>query len=79
MSNSNKMLYVGVTNNLERRAFEHKAKLIPGFTRKYNLFKLVYFEPFADIRVAIRREKADQRLAALKEGCSDRIGKLRME
>jgi len=75
MSNSSRMLYVGVTNNLERRIFEHKAKLIPGFTRKYNLFKLVYFEPFADIRAS----KTDQRLAALKEGCSDRIGKLRLE
>jgi putative endonuclease len=57
MSNSSKMLYVGVTNSLERRIFDHKAKLIPGFTRKYNLFKLVHFEPFADIRAAIRREK----------------------
>jgi|HubBroStandDraft_6_1064221.scaffolds.fasta_scaffold286619_1 putative endonuclease len=57
MSNSSKMFYVGVTNDLERRIFEHKEKLITGFTRKYNLFKLVYFEPFGDIRAAIRREK----------------------
>jgi putative endonuclease len=57
MSNESKMLYVGVTNGLQKRAFQHKSKLIPGFTQKYNLFKLVYFEVFADIRVAIAREK----------------------
>ena len=57
MSNVSKMLYVGVTNGLEKRVFQHKSKLIPGFTQKYNLFKLVYFEEFADIRAAIAREK----------------------
>jgi putative endonuclease len=57
MSNESKMLYVGVTNDLQRRAFQHKSKLIPGFTPKYNLYKLVYFEEFADIRAAIAREK----------------------
>ena len=57
MSNVAKMLYVGVTNNLEFRVFQHKAKQIDGYTRKYNLFKLVYFETFGDIRVAIAREK----------------------
>jgi len=57
MSNESRMLYVGVTNNVTKRAFEHKSKAIPGFTRKYNLYKLVYFEEFADIRAAIAREK----------------------
>ena len=57
MSNVSKMLYVGVTNDLEHRVLQHKSKLIPGYTRKYNLFKLVYFESFGDIRDAIRREK----------------------
>jgi putative endonuclease len=57
MSNVSKMLYTGVTNDLEKRVFEHKFKRIPGFTEKYNLFKLVYFEAFGDIRDAIRREK----------------------
>ena len=57
MSNISKMLYVGVTNNLGKRVFEHKSRYITGYTRKYNLFKLVYFEPFSDIRDAIRREK----------------------
>jgi putative endonuclease len=57
MSNISKMLYVGVTNNLEHRVFQHKAKLIDGFTKKYNLHRLVYFEPFGSIRGAIAREK----------------------
>ncbi len=46
---SNKVLYTGVTNNLERRMYEHKNKLIDGFTKKYNLTKLVYFEETDDI------------------------------
>jgi putative endonuclease len=57
MSNVSKMLYVGVTNGLQKRVFQHKTKLVPGFTEKYNLYKLVYFEIFADIRAAIAREK----------------------
>ena len=57
MSNQSKMLYVGVTNDLQGRAAQHKKKLIPGFTSRYNLFKLVYWEQFADIRDAIAREK----------------------
>lgn len=51
------MLYVGVTNDLHKRVFQHKSNLIPGFTQKYNLYKLVYFEMFGDIRAAIAREK----------------------
>ena len=50
-------MYVGVTNNLERRMYEHKAKVVPGFTQKYNVNKLVYFEETPDVRVAIAREK----------------------
>ncbi len=53
----NNVLYVGVTNNLERRISEHKNKLIGGFTKKYNLNKLVLFEDTNDVRVAIEREK----------------------
>ena len=51
------VLYVGVTNNLERRYYEHSRKLVPGFTKKYNVDRLVYWEPFQDIRLAIAREK----------------------
>ena len=54
---NNKVLYVGMTNNLERRLYEHKNKLIEGFTKKYNLDKLVYFEHTTDVNNAIRREK----------------------
>jgi len=56
-NSSNKVLYVGVTNNLERRCYEHKQKLIKGFTQRYNVDKLVYFEEFDSIELAIFREK----------------------
>lgn len=56
-TNHSKTLYIGVTNNLERRILEHKHKTIPGFTSKYNIHKLVYFEEIADPRQAIEREK----------------------
>ncbi len=54
---NNTVLYVGVTNNLTRRIWEHKSKLIEGFTKKYNVDKLVYFESFDNPKDAIRREK----------------------
>jgi putative endonuclease len=57
MTNKSRTLYTGVTNNLERRVYEHKNKLIPGFTSKYNITKLVYYESGDDISVAIAREK----------------------
>ena len=50
-------LYVGVTNNLVRRVFEHKSDAVEGFTEKYGIRHLVYFEQFDDIENAIRREK----------------------
>lgn len=54
---SNKVLYIGVTNNLEKRCYEHKHKIIKGFTERYNVNKLVYFETTNDIKDAITREK----------------------
>ena len=54
---NNKVMYVGVTNNLERRLYEHKNKLVKGFTGKYNVNKLVYFEETQDVTAAIAREK----------------------
>ncbi len=53
----NTVLYTGVTNDLKRRVFEHKSKLVDGFTKKYNLDKLVYYETCDDIEGAIVREK----------------------
>ena len=54
---NNEVVYVGVTNNLHRRMYEHKNKLVDGFTKKYNVDKLVYFEHITDVAVAIAREK----------------------
>ena len=54
---NNRVLYTGVTNDLERRIYEHKNKLVKGFTAKYNVNKLVYFECTSDITAAITREK----------------------
>jgi len=53
----NGTLYVGVTNSLERRIWEHKTKVIEGFTKQYSLDQLVHFEQFRDINQAIAREK----------------------
>ena len=53
----NTVLYVGVTNDLIRRVYEHKAKLVDGFTRRYNIVKLAYYEVFEDAENAIQREK----------------------
>ena len=57
MTNASRTLYTGVTNNLERRVHEHKQKLVPGFTNKYNITRLVYFEATSDVQSAIVREK----------------------
>lgn len=54
---NNKVIYTGVTNDLKRRVYEHREKLIDGFTKKYNVNKLVYFEFTSDINSAIQREK----------------------
>ncbi len=51
------VLYIGVTNNLIRRIYEHKNKLLEGFSKKYNIWKLVYYEIGDDVRSAIEREK----------------------
>jgi putative endonuclease len=57
MTNIARTLYIGVTNDLERRVHEHKMKLIPGFTARYNLDKLVYYEAGENVSSAIEREK----------------------
>ena len=57
-SKKNGTLYIGVTNNLARRVYEHKEGLIEGFTKKYNVKILVYYEVYNDMYEAIKREKA---------------------
>jgi putative endonuclease len=57
MASESGVLYIGVTNNLELRAFQHQSKAVLGFTARYNVDKLVYYELYGDIRVAIAREK----------------------
>ena len=54
---TNKVIYTGVTSNLQKRVYEHKQKFIDGFTKKYNIDKLVYYEVFDSIEDAIVREK----------------------
>ena len=57
MTNKSKTLYTGVTSNLQKRVFEHKHKFVEGFTKKYNITKLVYYEMTEDVENAIVREK----------------------
>ena len=57
ITNRSGTLYIGVTNNLQRRIYEHKRKLVPGFTSRYNINRLIYFETTSDILGAISREK----------------------
>jgi len=54
---NNKVMYTGITNNLERRVYEHKNKLTDGFTKIYNINKLVYYDATTDVKAAIEREK----------------------
>jgi len=57
MTNKSQTLYTGVTNNLLKRVYQHKNKLIDGFTKKYNITILIYYETHEDLRAAIAREK----------------------
>lgn len=57
MASASRVLYIGVTNNIERRAVEHRQGRVPGFSAKYRTRELVYVEPFGQIRAAIAREK----------------------
>jgi putative endonuclease len=57
MSNKSGTLYTGVTNDLEQRVYQHKSQIIEGFTKRYNITQLLYFESSDDVTVAIAREK----------------------
>ncbi len=63
----NSVLYTGITNNLQRRIYEHKNKLANGFTSRYNINKLVYYEVFEDPKEAIKREKSIKNLVRRKK------------
>jgi putative endonuclease len=73
MSNISKMIYTGITNSLSRRVREHKQKVNEGFTKRYNIHRLVYYEEFKDVRKAIAREKEikgwrrEKKVALIKE------------
>ncbi|MDP3771018.1 MAG: GIY-YIG nuclease family protein [bacterium] len=56
-SNSHAVLYTGITSDLPKRAYEHREKVVPGFTSRYNVCKLVYYEVYEDPEHAIAREK----------------------
>lgn len=58
---NNNVLYIGVTNNLARRIWEHKNEFVEGFTKKYKTHKLVYYEEYEDVKDAIFREKCLKR------------------
>ena len=64
---TNTVLYVGITNNLVRRVYEHKEGFNDGFTHKYNVNKLVYFEVFENSEAAIKREKSIKNLVRRKK------------
>lgn len=77
MTNYSGTLYTGMTNNLKIRIEQHKSKMISGFTKKYNINKLVHFEVFNDVNSAIAREKAikgwirKKKIALINENNSD--------
>ena len=64
---SKTVLYTGVTNNIERRMYEHKNKQIEGFTKRYNVNQLVYYESYSDVNYAISREKQIKNLLRRKK------------
>jgi putative endonuclease len=66
MTNKSGTFYVGMTNDIKKRVYEHKNKLIAGFTKKYNINRLIYFETFSDVYSAIPERKPS------KAGCGKR-------
>jgi putative endonuclease len=72
MASRSRVLYIGVTNNLGRRVWEHQNNLIECFTKQYRCHRLVYFESFDRVENAIQREKQLKRWNRAEEGCIDR-------
>ncbi|HJQ64964.1 MAG TPA: GIY-YIG nuclease family protein [Gemmatimonadales bacterium] len=67
LSSRYRALYTGVTNNLQRRTYEHRSKVHNGFTKQYNIARLVYYESFSEVRAAIAREKQIKRWSRWKK------------
>jgi len=61
------VLYIGVTSNLQNRVWQHKNKVVKGFTKKYNVDRLVYFEQTEDVRSALEREKQLKKWSRVKK------------
>ena len=64
---ANTVLYTGVTSNLKKRVYEHKQKLVKSFKKRYNLWKLIYYEVYDDVKIAIKREKQIKNLVRRKK------------
>ena len=79
MPNGVRTLYFGVTNDLMRRVFEHKEKLVEGLTKKYNITMLVFYESTGEIQATKAREKQLKKLAENQEGCSHRVSQSPVE
>jgi putative endonuclease len=75
MASRSSTLYIGVTSDLQRRVYQHKAHQIPGFTQKYNVDRLVFYESTPDVRAAIAREKQLKRWRREKKVALIAIGK----
>ena len=67
LASASGVLYTGITSNIAGRALQHRQERLPGFTRKYNVKKLVYFESYGDVTVAIQREKRIKRWSRTKK------------
>jgi predicted GIY-YIG superfamily endonuclease len=78
-SRRNGTLYVGVTNDLLRRVYEHKSDLVDGFTKRYGVHLLVYHENTGDVASAIQTGKADQEVEPCVEDQNDRAHESRLE
>ena len=66
-SKNNNVLYIGVTNDLKRRMYEHKNELIEGFSKRYHTHKLVFYEIYKEVKTAIKREKYLKGLLRIKK------------
>ena len=75
VASKSRVLYIGMTNDLERRIFEHKSDVIEGFSKQYRCHRLIYYESFDDVTKAINREKQLKRWNRDEESIPDRTSK----